>query len=104
VRSHAEARRVYRMRFLRDLEVLGLRRRRVRDLGRTGISLAIADGADENILRTGTHQPPKHIMGLYTAVARQTLCREVSKMRLEHNPFPDGTIPVGAPRSFMTLE
>jgi hypothetical protein len=62
-----------------DLKALGLGHRRVHDLRRTGISLAIEDGADETILHRGTHAPPKDIMGLYTSVAWEALCREVDK-------------------------
>jgi integrase len=39
----------------KDLDLLGLRRRRVHDLRRTGITLARGDGADRDILRRGTH-------------------------------------------------
>ena len=65
-----------------DLTTLGLRPRRAHDLRRTLISLAIADGADEAILRRGTHAAPKHVMGLYTSVEWETLCREVAKLQL----------------------
>jgi integrase len=65
-----------------DLALLGFRPRRAHDLRRTGISLAIDGGADENILKRGTHAPPKHVMGLYTSVKWESLCREVQKLNL----------------------
>jgi hypothetical protein len=70
--------------------VLGLRYRRVHDLRRTGISLAIEDGAEELILKPGTHAPPRHVMALYTSVQWKTLCHEVAKLTLER-PAP-GTV------------
>ena len=63
--------------------LLEARQRRVHNLRRTGISLAIEDGADEAILKRGTHAPPRHVMALYTSVAWKTLCREVVKLQLE---------------------
>lgn len=65
-----------------DLAVLGFRPRRAHDLRRTGISLAVDGGADEALLKRGTHAPPKHVMGLYTSVAWESLCREVGKLDL----------------------
>jgi integrase len=67
----------------KDLDGLGIRRRRVHDLRRTGISLAQDDGADGSILRWGTHAPPREVFDLYTSLHWTTLCREVAKMRLE---------------------
>jgi len=60
--------------FLRDLRTLGIEHRRVHDLRRTFISLAREDGADKDILRRGTHQPPKDVMELYTTVEWRKLC------------------------------
>jgi integrase len=83
-------------RLTRDLATLGLRHRRVHDLRRTGISLARADGADRDILKRGTHAPPKDIMGLYTSVEWEKLCAEVYKLKFEHRePVTYG--PKGAP-------
>ncbi len=62
----------------------------VHDLRRTGISLAIEDGAEELILKRGTHALPRHVMALYTSVQWKTLCREVGKLTLER-PAP-GTV------------
>jgi len=67
----------------KDLDKLGLRRRRVHDLRRTGITLARGDGADRDILRRGTHAPPKDVMELYTTVEWAKLCAEVAKLRLD---------------------
>lgn len=66
-----------------DLVRLSARHRRAHDLRRTGISLARADGADELLLKRGTHAPPRNVMGLYTSVEWETLCREVAKLRLD---------------------
>jgi len=66
-----------------DLDALGLRRRRVHDLRRTGVSLARGDGADRDILRRGTHAPPKDVMELYTTVEWAKLCTEVAKLKLD---------------------
>jgi hypothetical protein len=65
-----------------DLRLLGFRPRRVHDLRRTGISLAIDDGTDEALLKRGTHAAPKHVMGLHTSVAWESLCREVQKLNI----------------------
>jgi integrase len=50
-------------------------RRRVHDLRRTFITLAIGDGADENLLRRGTHAAPRHVMGLYNSPVEDALPR-----------------------------
>ena len=68
--------------FLRDLRTLGIAHRRVHDLRRTFISLARDDGADKDVLRRGTHQPPKDVMELYTTVEWRKLCEEVAKLRI----------------------
>lgn len=65
-----------------DLQVLGLRARRVHDLRRSFISLAVSDGADERLLRRGTHAAPRHVMGLYLSPEWEALCREVGRLRL----------------------
>ena len=75
-------------RWLTDLTTLGLRHRRVHDLRRTGISFAIEDGAIEDILKRGTHAPPRHVMGLYTQPAWEAVCREVEKLDLFKKPAP----------------
>jgi integrase len=68
--------------FWKQLDALGLAHRRVHDLRRTFISLAREDGADKDLLRRGTHQPPKDVMELYTTVEWRKLCEEVGKLRL----------------------
>jgi integrase len=68
--------------FDRVLRTLGIDHRRVHDLRRTFISLARDDGADKDILRRGTHQPPKDVMELYTTVEWRKLCDEVAKLRI----------------------
>lgn len=64
----------------RDLDALGLRRRRVHDLRRTGISIAQDDGADGRVLRWGTHAAPGEVFDNYTSLHWRTLCREVAKL------------------------
>lgn len=71
-------------RMFRDLKTLGFRHRRVHDTRRTGISIAVEDGADEDILKRGTHAPPKDIMSLYTTVQWEKLCAEVVKLKLRN--------------------
>jgi integrase len=66
-----------------DLVTLGLRHRRAHDLRRTGISLARSDGASRDVLGWGTHAPPRDVLGLYTSLEWEALCREVAKMQLE---------------------
>ena len=53
-------------------------------------SSAREDGADKDMLRRGTHQPPKDVMELYTTVEWKKLCEEVGKLRV--------TLPDGAPQ------
>ena len=51
-----------------DLARLGYRPRRVHDLRRTFISLALADGARKDVLRWITHGPEGDIVDLYTTL------------------------------------
>ncbi len=67
----------------KDLVMLGLRHRRVHDLRRTGISLARSDGAVWEVLRWGTHAPPKSVDGLYTDFEWRALCAEVLKLNIK---------------------
>jgi integrase len=76
-------------RWVQDLATLGLRHRRVHDLRRTFISLAIGDGADERLLKYGSHAAPRHVMGLYTSPEWKRVCAEVSKLRLSLLPVED---------------
>ena len=73
-------------RLQKDLVALGFRNRRAHDLRRTVISLSVEDGADENILKRGTHAPGKGIMAMYTTIAWERLCEEVAKLSLDARP------------------
>ena len=73
-------------RLRRDCDALGIPRRRSHDLRRTFITLAIGDGADENLLRRGTHAAPRHVMGLYNSVQWRTLCAQVQKLQMNRGP------------------
>lgn len=72
-----------RERLIKDLATLGLRHRRGQDLRRTMISLARSDGAIKDILRRGTHKPPKEVIEGYTTFEWDVLCREVEKLRIQ---------------------
>ena len=65
-----------------DLGRIGLRSRRQHDARRTFISLARGDGARADILRWITHGPTGDIVDLYTTLPWETLCAEVSKLRI----------------------
>ncbi len=69
--------------FWKVLDLLGLPHRRVHDLRRAFISHARDDGADKDILRRGTHQPPKDVMELYTTVEWRKLCKEVARLKVK---------------------
>lgn len=66
----------------RHLRNLGLAHRRVHDLRRTFISLVRHDGADREVLKRGTHAPPKDVIELYTSVEWARLCGEVAKLNV----------------------
>ena len=66
-----------------DLENLGLRHRRGHDLRRTMISLARIDGARADILRLCTHGASREIIDVYTTFPWESLCAEVSKLKLD---------------------
>lgn len=68
--------------FHRDLDALGLRRRRIHDARRTFISLALADGARKDILRWVTHGPSGDVMDLYTTHLWSALCAEVTRLNI----------------------
>jgi len=70
-------------RLQKDLNALGLRRRRVHDLRRAGITLAREDGAERDVLRLCTHQPPTDVMELYTSFGWAKLCAQISCIRIE---------------------
>jgi integrase len=75
-----------------DLEDLELRGRRAHDLRRTGISLARGDGASKEILRWGTHAPPRDVMDLYTTLEWEALCGEVAKLRVTRTAVGGGMV------------
>lgn len=83
---------------LEDLELLGLRGRRVHDTRRTFISLALADGADRDKLAWVTHGPKGDIVSLYTTLPWDALCTEVAKLKVELRP-PSTPPAGGAPPS-----
>lgn len=74
--------------FRRDLEVLGMRRRRGHDARRTLLSLAQDDGARREVMRAITHTGNRDVMSGYTEFAWSTLCDELSKLRIFP---PDGS-------------
>jgi integrase len=79
-------------RFHEDCERLGLRLRRQHDARRTFISLALGDGANAEILRWVTHDPPRDQFNQYFTPPWEALCSEVAKLR------------VSLPREGVTLE
>jgi integrase len=83
-------------RAVRHLKALGWRARRVHDLRRTFLSLAQEDGADPNILKRGTHAPPRDVIALYTSIEWARLCREVAKFapNAVQGPAPKRRSPV----------
>jgi integrase len=68
-----------------DLEMLGMRRRKLHDMRATFISMALADGANKDILKWMTH-PPKtrhsSAMDGYVRISWQVLCAEVLKLKI----------------------
>lgn len=67
-----------------DLMRLGFRARRVHDARRTLITLARSDGANADLLKWVTHGPPKSkIMEVYTSPAWETLCAQISCLKIE---------------------
>ena len=58
-------------RFHKDLQRLGLRKRRQQDMRRTFISLARTDGARADVLERVAHAPRGDIMNLYTTLPVQ---------------------------------
>jgi integrase len=72
--------------FHRDLETLGLRKRRHYDSRRTFISMALDGGASKDVLRYITHPSPTDAFDLYKtpsweARCAQVLCLKVSTSR-----------------------
>jgi predicted ATPase len=60
-------------------------KRAQKDLRRMFITLAIEDGADENLLRRATYAAPRHVMGLYNSPQWRTLCRKLMKLNLRQS-------------------
>ncbi len=73
-----------------DCEAMGLRKRRIHDLRRTGITLAREDGADKDVLCLCTHGGPEDIMDVYTSMGWAKLCAQVSPIALKRR---EGTRP-----------
>src|SRR5690606_31057298 len=69
-------------RLQRDLEALGLRRRRQHDTRRSLITLARVDGASRDVLRACTHGDAGDVFDGYTSWPWETKCREVAKLRI----------------------
>jgi integrase len=67
--------------FHRDLDALGLRRRRQHDARRTFVSVARGAGARPDILKWVTHGPPASVMDAYTELPWATLCEAVACVR-----------------------
>jgi integrase len=67
----------------KDLDRLGLRRRRQHDLRRTFITLARIDGARRDVLEVITHAPRGDILDQYTSLPWPLLCEAVSALQLE---------------------
>lgn len=66
----------------RDLEALGFRERRAHDFRATLISLAISDGAREEVLSKLTHPSPSEAFSLYKRFGWGVLCEEIMRLRL----------------------
>ena len=80
-----------------DLAMLKLRHRRGHDLRRTMISLARTDGARKDILELCTHTPRKgSAMDLYTTFPWESLCEEVSKLRVQRRSDHGDVVPLRA--------
>jgi integrase len=70
-------------RFHEDLERIGLRTRRQHDLRRTFISLCREDGANKELLRWITHGVAADVMDTYTTPTWESLCSQVSCLKLD---------------------
>jgi integrase len=66
-----------------DLARIGLRARRLHDTRRTFVTLARADGARPDLLRFVTHGRSGSMQDLYTTPPWETLCEQVSCLRLQ---------------------
>jgi integrase len=68
--------------FHRDLEMLGLRKRRLHDCRRTFISMAQDGGASKEVLRAITHPSPKDAFDLYSTPSWDARCAAVLCLRV----------------------
>lgn len=66
----------------KDCALLGLRHRRQHDTRRTFISIGRADGANKDLLTWISHGAEGDQVGDYTTFPWETLCEEVSKLRI----------------------
>lgn len=65
-----------------DLVRLGLRKRDIQSLRRTFISLAQADGAIRDVVKSITHTSRSQVIDLYTIFDFKTKCTEVAKLNV----------------------
>lgn len=77
--------------FLRDLDLLKLRHRRLHDTRRTFISLAQAAGARKDILEHITHGPRGNIMHVYTTLPWDALCEAVACLQIRRRDVGVGS-------------
>lgn len=68
--------------FRQDLELIGLRRRRLHDLRRSHVTLCRADGARPDLLRFVSHGPSASMTDLYTTPTWASLCEQVGCLQL----------------------
>ncbi|MBL8909850.1 MAG: hypothetical protein JNM17_04005, partial [Archangium sp.] len=66
----------------RDLELLGVRKRRFHDFRRTFISLGRTDGANPDVLRSVTHQADGDQFDQYTTFSFETKCEAVMRLNI----------------------
>jgi integrase len=70
----------------KDLALLGMRWRRYHDMRRTFVSLALADGALQPVLKRVTHSGIGDIVDQYNTPPWEALCAAVSCLRLGKKP------------------
>ena len=75
--------------FHRDLDTLGLRKRRHYDTRRTFVSLAQDVGASKEVLRFLTHPSPNDAFDLYSTPSWEARCAAVMCLRLSTLPSRD---------------
>jgi integrase len=72
--------------FHQDLELLGLRKRRLHDCRRTFISLAQDGGASKEVLRAITHPSPRDAFDLYSTPSWDARCEAVLCLKIDQGP------------------